>query len=230
MTDVSPERQRRFFNKVEGGLQVAKSLRDLCIFARHDLTKDPPFSKLDLISCRNVLIYMGPVLQKRVVEIFHYALKPGGHLMLGKSESLGGHSNLFSVDDSKHKIFSRRPFTAPLHLGAAAKRTGGESVPPAGDPGAPAFDLRREAERLLLDRYAPAALVVDPALHIIQFQGKIGPVSGASRGGAELSFVENGAARACGRSAYRDSQGEEGGRRRSQRGYPFQAERNLHVR
>ena len=104
MPDVSPERQRRFFNKIEGGFQIAKSLRDLCVFARHDLAKDPPFSRLDLISCRNVLIYLGPVLQKRVVEIFHYALKPDGHLLLGKSESLSGYSNLFSMEDSKHKI------------------------------------------------------------------------------------------------------------------------------
>ena len=176
IADVSTERQRRFFNKVEGGFQVAKSLRDLCVFARHDLARDPPFSKLDLISCRNVLIYMGPVLQKRLVEIFHYALKPAGHLLLGKSESLIGYSNLFSMEDSKHKIFSRRPFTTPLNVGrAAAKRADEEAIPLADGSGTAAFGLRREAERLLLDQFSPPALVVDPTLQIIQFQGSIGP-------------------------------------------------------
>ena len=180
LSDVSPERQRRFFNRVEKGFQIAKSLRDLCVFARHNVTRDPPFSKLDLISCRNVLIYMGLVLQKRTMEIFHYALKPDGHLMLGKSESLSGYSNLFSVDDSKHKIFSRRPFTRPLSPHSASrggmgpvKRGGAEPAPIDGDSGGATFDLRREAERILLNQYAPAALVVDPTLQIIQFQGNI---------------------------------------------------------
>ena len=86
--EVSQERLRRFFVKVEGGFQIAKSLREMCVFARQDLAQDPPFSRLDLISCRNVLIYMGPVLQKKVMGIFHYALKPTGFLMLGKSESI----------------------------------------------------------------------------------------------------------------------------------------------
>ncbi len=116
MADVTQERQRRFFSRVEGGYQIAKALRDVCVFARHDLAKDPPFSKLDLISCRNVLIYMGPVLQKRVIETFHYALKPDGHLLLGKSESLSLFSNLFSMEDTKHKIFSRRAFSSPLNM------------------------------------------------------------------------------------------------------------------
>ena len=187
MADVSPERQRRFFNKVEGGFQIVKSLRDLCVFARHDLAKDPPFSRLDLISCRNVLIYLGSVLQKRVVEVFHYALKPDGHLLLGKSESLSAYSNLFTIEDSKHKIFSRSPFTTPVRLGtAAAKRADAEPIPPTSGPGTPAFDLRREAERLLLDQYAPAALVVDPTLQIIQFQGNIGPFLAPAAG--EPSF------------------------------------------
>ena len=86
--DVSAERLRRFFVKVAGGFQIAKSLREMCVFARQDLAQDPPFSRMDLISCRNVLIYMGPVLQKKVMTIFHYALKPTGFLVLGKSESI----------------------------------------------------------------------------------------------------------------------------------------------
>ena len=173
MAGVSRERQRRFFSRVEGGFQIVKSLRDVCVFARHDLAKDPPFSKLDLISCRNVLIYMGPVLQKRVIETFHYALKPNGHLLLGKSESLSSYSNLFSVEDTKHKFFSRRPFSSPLHLSAVPMarpdaRTG---------DGQQALRGRRCSTRagrpngFFSSRYAPAAFVVDPRLQIVHFQG-----------------------------------------------------------
>jgi hypothetical protein len=107
--EVSPERLRRFFVKVEGGFQIAKSLREMCVFARQDLAQDPPFSRLDLISCRNVLIYMGPVLQKKVMAIFHYALKPTGFLMQGKSESISGFADLFTVIDREHKICSKKP-------------------------------------------------------------------------------------------------------------------------
>ena len=108
IADVTRERQRRFFSRVEGGYQIAKALRDVCVFARHDLAKDPPFSKLDLISCRNVLIYMGPVLQKRVIETFHYALKPDGHLLLGKSESLSNAATFpMSSSASRSRIASR---------------------------------------------------------------------------------------------------------------------------
>src|SRR5205807_2217242 len=87
--DVSPARLRNFFTKEEGSYQVGKTVRDLCVFARQDATRDPPFSNLDLISCRNVLIYLEPILQKRVAPIFHYALKEGGLLLLGKSETAG---------------------------------------------------------------------------------------------------------------------------------------------
>ena len=86
--DVSPERLRRFFSKVEGGYQIAKPVRDLCVFARQNLIKDPPFSKLDLISCRNVLIYFDPALQRKLIPVFHYALKPQGFLLLGSAESV----------------------------------------------------------------------------------------------------------------------------------------------
>ena len=175
MTAISTDRRRRFFAKVEGGYQIAKFVRDMCIFARHDVTKDPPFSKLDLVSCRNVLIYMGPVLQKRVAETFHYALRPGGWLLLGKSESMSAHANLFAVEDPKLRLFTRKPVAAQLHVNPALV----EYTRPARDERAsePAnsLDVRRDAERLLLDQYVPAALVVDADLQIVHFQGKTSP-------------------------------------------------------
>src|SRR5205085_1713704 len=88
--DLTPERLRRHFQKVEGGYQISKTIRDMCVFAKQDITKDPPFSKIDMISCRNVMIYMGQVLQKRIVPLFHYALNAAGVLFLGSSETVAG--------------------------------------------------------------------------------------------------------------------------------------------
>jgi two-component system CheB/CheR fusion protein len=167
---VSQARVRRFFVKMESGFQINKTVRDMCVFARHDVTKDPPFSKLDLISCRNVLIYLGAALQKKTVEVFHYALRPSGYLFLGKSESLSAYANLFALEDRKHKIFSRKLVPTP-HLNMASHRENSEQGLPEGPPLAAKFDLRKEAERVLLDRFAPAAMVVDPDLHIVHFQG-----------------------------------------------------------
>ncbi len=105
---VSKERLKLFFEKVDGGYKINKSVRDLCLFSRHDVTSDPPFSKLDIISCRNVLIYFNTVLQKRVIPIFHYSLNPGGFLFLGKSENISGLSKLFTLLEKKNKIFLKR--------------------------------------------------------------------------------------------------------------------------
>src|SRR5205823_10110910 len=108
VADVSAERLKRFFVKLEKGYQVDKPLRDMCIFARQNLANDPPFSNLDLISCRNLLIYLGPVLQKRVIPTLHYALKPEGYLMLGESESLGSYADQFALIDKKNKIYQKK--------------------------------------------------------------------------------------------------------------------------
>src|SRR5262249_23180283 len=103
--DVSPERLRRFFIKVNNHYQVNKMVRELCVFSKHNLTHDPPFSRLDVVSCRNVLIYLEGSLQKRVLPILHYALNAGGFLVLGTSESIGGFTDLFNVVDQKHRIY-----------------------------------------------------------------------------------------------------------------------------
>ncbi len=108
VNEVSPPRLRRYFAKVPGGYQISKAVRELCILAKQNIAKDPPFSNLDLISCRNVLIYLNPLLQKRVMPTFHYALKPNGFLLLGGSESAGGFEQLFAVVDRKHRIFMKR--------------------------------------------------------------------------------------------------------------------------
>ena len=105
--DVSADRLRRFFVKTDGGHQVSKAIRDMCVFARQDLTRDPPFSHLDLICCRNVLIYMDTPLQRRLLSMFHYALKPQGFLVLGNAESIGYHSDLFTLMNKKNKVYRK---------------------------------------------------------------------------------------------------------------------------
>src|SRR6266498_5330189 len=107
--DVSPERLCRFFTEAEGGYRISKPIRDMCVFARQNIITDPPFSNLDLISCRNLLIYLEPVLQKRVIPLFHYALKPSGFLLLGNAETITGFSDLFAPLDRNQRIFVKRP-------------------------------------------------------------------------------------------------------------------------
>ena len=106
--DVSPERLRRFFEKTEGGYVINKFVREMCIFAKQNMVKDPPFSKIDLISCRNVLIYFSQELQKKAVRILFYALNPKGFLMIGPSETVGEFAGLFSVVDKKHTIYAKK--------------------------------------------------------------------------------------------------------------------------
>jgi len=107
LAPISPKRRKRFFTKTDQGYRIHKTIRDACVFARQNLAKDPPFSKIDLISCCNVLIYLGPVLQHRVVPVFHYALKPEGFLILGPSESIGAFADLFQQVSKKNKLYQR---------------------------------------------------------------------------------------------------------------------------
>ena len=174
---VSRARLKRFFLAADHGYQIQKFVRDVCVFARHDLAKDPPFSRLDLISCRNVLIYMGQALQKRVLSIFQYALKPGGFLFLGNSESISDYSDVFSVEDRKHRIYVRKaPSIAFQGFRSIPDQILDSGAAPVRIPVSnPAVDFRKEAEAALLEHYTPPALIVDSNLHIVHFQGDVSP-------------------------------------------------------
>src|SRR5260221_6357698 len=126
--DVSPERLRRFFVEEEGGYRISKALREMVVFARQNLIADPPFSRMDLISCRNLLIYLEPSLQQKALPTFHYALKPEGFLFLGASESIGSFTDLFEPADKKYKIYSKKAAPTPaFHLPVKAE-LGGQSL------------------------------------------------------------------------------------------------------
>ncbi|PYV42789.1 MAG: hypothetical protein DMG09_01755, partial [Acidobacteria bacterium] len=194
--DVSPERLRRFFVKVDGNYQVNKSIRDVCVFARHNVTKDPPFSKIDLISCRNVLIYMDPLLQKKVMPIFHYSLNQCGFLMLGHSETIGSFADLFSLFDRKNKIYAKKAISPGALVDFARRDHGADGMDfhkPVRKPGEPdwgRFDLHKETDRVVLGRYAPAGVAVNENLDILQFRGDTSPYFAPMPGVASLSLLK----------------------------------------
>src|SRR5215212_2405712 len=189
-TEVSPERLRRFFTRVENGYRVRKAVRDCCVFARQNLTKDPPFSKLDLISCRNVMIYLGPILQRQVISMFHYALRPDGYLLLGSSETVGNFTELFTIVDRKNKIYQKRPGETRLPVGF-------ERMPPGeladvtrveDEPSVP--NVLREADRVLLTRYSPAGVLVNDALDVVQFRGRTSAFLEPAPGAASFNVLK----------------------------------------
>jgi len=192
--DVSPERLQRFFRKLDGTYQVNRSVRDLLVFATQNLTNDAPFSHLDLVTCRNVLIYLQPVLQKKVLRILHYALSPGGFLLLGTSETVGDSSDLFGLFDRKSKVYVKKNITsmASFELGVGASPDAAAARAPA-----PLRDVRpvpttqQLADRRLLDRYAPPGVLVNEALEILQYRGRTGPYLEPTPGVASLHILKN---------------------------------------
>ena len=191
--NVSPERLGRYFIKVDAGYQIHKSIRDRCTFARQNIVKDPPFSHLDLVSCRNVLIYLGPVLQKKVIPIFHFALKPKGFLLLGRSEAIGAFQEMFTLVDKKNKIYVKKELAARVPLQFTMKEYPIPLEAPLVElpPEAPlsSLDLMKEADRIVLARFSPAGVVVDEDLKIIQFRGLTGPYLEPMPGEASLNLL-----------------------------------------
>lgn len=189
---ISPEHLRRYFTRAENGYRISKLIRDMCIFARQDLTCDPPFLRLDLISCRNLLIYLNSSLQKRLMPLFHFALKPNSFLFLGVSETIGSASDLFSLVDRKYKVYLRKPtalrfqFDFP-HDVRLTERIG--TVRRGNNLAWSGIDQQREIDRVLLNRYVPAAVVIDDSLHIVQFRGSTGQYLDPLPGEASLSLL-----------------------------------------
>ena len=196
--DISPERLSRFFVQEPDGTayRVNKSLRDLLVFSEQDVIKDPPFSKLDLISCRNLLIYMGGDLQKKLMPLFHYALNPGGTLFLGTSETVGEFADLFATLDRKSKLYQRkedgsgaqRPamgkYLPPLTEGGAASR------PSAKAPGESKLRLRELTERALLQQYAPVGALINQRGDILYLHGRTGLYLEPAPGEAGMNILK----------------------------------------
>jgi len=173
--DVSPERLGRFFVQVDRGYQVCKPIRETVIFAPQNVIMDPPFTKLDLVSCRNLLIYLMPELQKKLLPLFHYSLNSGGVLFLGSAETIGGGTDLFVPLEGKSRFYRRLesgPRTAPLEFpGSFTLARTAAPPPPALKPPA---NLQALAEQLLLQRYSPAAVLANENGDIIFISGRTG--------------------------------------------------------
>ncbi len=188
--DVSPERIQRFFTKIDSGYLINKLIRESCIFARHDVTKDPPFSNLDLVSCRNLLIYLDQTAQRRVLPIFHYALKPTGLLMLGNAESTAAAADLFTTLDTQHRIFARKPTAPRLALDMATGTPPGEGTSSVGAPAAlTGGELQKRLERVIQNKYSPDAVLVNADLQILQFRGHTNPYLDPKPGEATLNLL-----------------------------------------
>ena len=175
--DVDAERLRRFFIDIDGSYRICKPIRDMCIFARQNLLADPPFSRIDLVACRNVLIYLQPVLQQRLIPMLHYALRGRGFLWLGMSETIGSYADLFEMQDARYKVYRRKE--AALRARAPVPITPREVTIPPARPLLPravaSSDALREADRVLAARYAPPGVVVGADMDIVQFRGDTSP-------------------------------------------------------
>ncbi|MFD2572095.1 CheR family methyltransferase [Spirosoma soli] len=204
VADVSPKRLQRFFTKVDDHYRINKSVRDLCVFAPHNVLKDPPFSRLDLISCRNLLIYLDGFLQKKSIATFHYALNPDGYLFLGKSETVSNSATLFAQLDKSHKVFARKndvvsraSFDMALRL-----ETDGQTEPSRSNElrSSPLTrktnmsfgstnDLDKLVDSLLMQRLPPS-VVVNQDLDILQFRGSTGLFLEPAPGKASLNLLK----------------------------------------
>jgi two-component system CheB/CheR fusion protein len=195
--EVSPERLRRFFIEAEGGYRISKSLREMCVFARQNLLSDPPFSRMDLVSCRNVLIYLEPGLQQEIIPTFHYATKPGGFLFLGASESVGSFTDLFEPVDKKHRIYAGKPVATPplrLQFGAShpasRERVSGAAKPAEAGGWQSGLSAQREADHLALNRYAPPGVLINAQWQVLQFRGQTGAFLTPPAGRASFDLLK----------------------------------------
>jgi two-component system, chemotaxis family, CheB/CheR fusion protein len=185
LDSVAPERRERFFVPDGGSYVVAKEVRDLCIFSPHSVLRDPPFSRIALVSCRNLLIYLGGDAQDQVIPIFHYALRPGGYLFLGTSENVSGSAELFAPVDKKHRIFRRRSngtraVRLPMALGSQRQSPAVE--PASRRTAAGGFALRPAVETQVLERFAPPFVVVNRDGEVAYYSARTGKYLVAAAG------------------------------------------------
>jgi two-component system CheB/CheR fusion protein len=182
---LSPERKRRFFNQDGASYVLSNEVRELCIFSPHSVIRDPPFSRMDLVSCRNLLIYFGPDIQNRVIPTFHYSLRPGGYLFLGTSEGIGQHSDLFAMVDKKQRIFQARDHVTsnPRLLSMVGETRRQVFTPERQDRVQQAnFPLRQVVEAQVLDRFAPAHVVVNSDGDVVYYSARTGRFLEPSQG------------------------------------------------
>jgi two-component system CheB/CheR fusion protein len=202
VAEVSPERLQKFFSVLNSSYRISKTIRDLCVFATHNIFKDPPFTRLDIISCRNLLIYLDTVLQEKVIATFHYALQNSGYLVLGKSETIGSAENLFGRMEKTQRIYQRkgnRPSNGMAETRYRLPENAGERYYPVNLllkdiskqlPKKEVPDIEKTVDNLLLSRYVPACVVINSDYEILQFRGSTGLFLDPSPGRASLNLLK----------------------------------------
>ncbi|MET7013832.1 chemotaxis protein CheB [Uliginosibacterium flavum] len=192
--DLSPERLRRFFIKEEDGYRVKKEIREMVVFAIQNVIKDPPFTRLDLLCCRNLMIYLEVELQDRLIPVFHYALKPGGVLCLSPSESIGNHTDLFAPINRKWKFYRATPtYKSSRAVIAHGLSWSPDSVVKAPDglmKNSPDFNFAEQTRRVLLQYFAPASVVTDLQGETLYVHGDTGKYLRPAPGQASLNVIE----------------------------------------
>lgn len=196
LKNVSEERMARFFTKAPGGYRVNKSIRDLCVFARQDVTKDPPFSNMDLISCRNFLIYVQTELQERVISTLHYALNATGFLLLGNAESAASYPLMFEALNKKSRVYQKKVINQRKQRtfqASGAMLPSGTlpivKVPVVSRDNLSDTQLQQAADRLVIKSCAPVGAVVNDALEVVQFRGRTAPFLEPASGRANLNIL-----------------------------------------
>ena len=188
---LTEQQLQDYFTKSNSSYLANKSIRDMCVFATHNFLKDPPFSKMDFISCRNVLIYMEPYLQKKALSTFHYALNPKGFLLLGKSETTGGVPELFATFDKKDKLFTRKDVPGSfMHTGTQRKAESFIDTNLKSKRESSRTDFQKTADDLMLSKYTPAGVVINEAMDIVHFRGSTGNFLEPSPGKASLNLLK----------------------------------------
>lgn len=197
VTEVSPKRLQRFFTKMDGSYRIIKSIRDLCVFATHNIAKDPPFSRLDIVSCCNLLIYIDNALQKKIISTFHYALNNSGYLILGKSETVGSSAHLFTQIDKKVKIYVKKKDTASkamfdmtYNMPDGSRATAPGKQTPFQKAKVEESDLERAVDGLLLKHFTPASVIIDRDMDIVSFRGSTGLYLEPTPGKASLNLLK----------------------------------------
>ncbi len=192
MENVSLERRKRFFSEEKEGWRISEAVREKVIFSRQNVFADPPFSRMDLVSCRNLLIYLEPALQSRVIPTLHYALKPNGVLLLGASETVGRFEDLFAVLDQRCRFYTKRLVSSkiPKLEGRVVKAVATKQEPNLVAVSASTLQTGREVDHLLLLRYAPSSVVVNDALEVVQFRGSTSQFLEAPNGKATFNLLK----------------------------------------
>jgi two-component system CheB/CheR fusion protein len=191
VAEISASRLEKFFTKLDGHYQIEKSIRDMCVFSVHNLMKDPPFSRIDLVSCQNVLIYIEAAPQRRILQAFHYALKPTGFLLLGKSETIGSATDLFEATEKDVRLYRKKQLTK-LSILDFSRRShfvpsmAGKLIPEHRTEG----DVENEFDKILLSMYVPASVLVNKDMDILRFRGPTAQFFQPASGKASLNLLK----------------------------------------